>query len=137
MVCGLFACPKAWQICLPPGLQGLTRRENISGRRWDLLVLTSASLLQLDGMCPSCGIVLLPGGSAAEFASGIQSVITYGLSYQDSLTLSSLEKPVLCVQRRLPRPDGGVVEPQEFPLGDLPVPADEWLPLLGAYLLLT
>ena len=60
-----------------------------------------------------------------------ETVVTYGLSHRDSLTLSSLAEPVLCVQRRLPRPDGGVVEPQEFPLPDLPAPAAELLPLLG------
>ena len=57
--------------------------------------------------------------------------MTYGLSHRDSLTLSSLAEPVLCVQRRLPRPDGGFIEPQEFPLPDLPAPAAELLPLLG------
>ena len=61
--------------------------------------------------------------------------MTYGLSHRDSLTLSSLAEPVLCVLRRLPRPDGCVVEPQEFPLPELPGPAAELLPLLGTRLL--
>ena len=61
--------------------------------------------------------------------------MTYGLSHRDSLTLSSLAEPVLCVQRLLPRPDGGLIEPQEFPLPALPGPAAELLPLLGARLL--
>ena len=64
-----------------------------------------------------------------------ETVVTYGLSPRDSLTLSSLAEPVLCVQRQLPRPDGTVIEPQEFPLPALPGPAAELLPLLGARLL--
>ena len=64
-----------------------------------------------------------------------ETVVTYGLSSRDSLTLSSLAEPVLCVQRQLPRPGGGVVEPQEFPLPELPAPAAELLPLLGLRLL--
>ena len=64
-----------------------------------------------------------------------ETVVTYGLSSRDSLTLSSLAEPVLCVQRQLPRPGGGVVEPQEFPLPSLPFPAEALLPLLGLRLL--
>ena len=61
----------------------------------------------------------------------MECLITYGLSSRDSLTLSSLEKPVLCIQRTLPRPDGSIMEAQEIPLGILPAPAEEILPLLG------
>ena len=64
-----------------------------------------------------------------------ETVVTYGLSHRDSLTLSSLTEPVLCIQRRLRRPDGSVIEPQELPLPPLPEPADRLLPLLGAWLL--
>ena len=64
-----------------------------------------------------------------------EAVVTCGLSPRDSMTLSSLAEPVLCVQRALPRPDGGTVEPQEFPLPALPGPAAELLPLLGLWLL--
>ena len=63
-------------------------------------------------------------------------MITCGLSPRDSLTLSSLTEPVLCVQRSLPRPDGAVIEPQEVPLPPLPGPPEELLPLLGLRLLL-
>ena len=62
-------------------------------------------------------------------------MVTYGLSPRDSLTLSSLREPVLCVQRSLPLPDGAVIEPQEIPLRDLPLPAEQILPLLGLRLL--
>ena len=63
-------------------------------------------------------------------------MITCGRSPRDRLTLSSLTEPVLCVQRSLPRPDGAVIEPQEFPLPPLPGPPEELLPLLGLRLLL-
>ena len=64
-----------------------------------------------------------------------ETVVTYGLSPRDSLTLSSLAEPVLCVQRALPRPDGTAVDAQEFPLPPLPGPAETLLPLLGLRLL--
>lgn len=66
-----------------------------------------------------CGMLLVPGTGMPR---GIQAetVVTYGLSHRDSLTLSSLSEPVLCVQRALPRLEGGNVEPQEIPLPPLP-----------------
>ena len=83
----------------------------------------------------SCLLLLAPGDCAELEGLRAERVVTYGLSPRDSLTLSSLAEPVLCVQRALPRPDGTVIEPQEFPLPDLPAPAEELLPLLGLRLL--
>mgnify|MGYP001752222097 FL=1 len=83
-----------------------------------------------------CRVLLAPGDRALSLEHvSAETVVTYGLSHRDSLTLSSLAEPVLCVQRQLPRPDGTVIEPQEFPLPALPGPAAELLPLLGARLL--
>ena len=83
-----------------------------------------------------CRVLLVPGDWAPSLDHiAAETVVTYGLSHRDSLTLSSLTEPVLCVQRQLPRPDGAVIEPQEFPLPDLPGPAAELLPLLGLRLL--
>lgn len=81
-----------------------------------------------------CGMLLVPGTGMPR---GIQAetVVTYGLSHRDSLTLSSLSEPVLCVQRALPRLEGGNVEPQEIPLPPLPGEAETLLPLLGMRLL--
>lgn len=67
-----------------------------------------------------------PGGNGGD---------PMGLSHRDSLTLSSLSEPVLCVQRALPRLEGGSVEPQEIPLPPLPGEAETLLPLLGMRLL--
>ena len=102
-----------------------------------MMALTPSGLLRLEKGILRCRVLLLPGGSPLELASlaDTECLITYGLSNRDSLTLSSLEEPVLCVQRTLPRPDGSVVEPQELPLNGLPAPAEELLPLLGLYLL--
>ena len=137
MDCALFECPTAWKPWLPSGVQGLERKEELSERNWNLLALTPAGLLHTEKGLVHCRILLLPGGCPLELAAQVhaEQVITYGLSNRDSLTLSSLENPVLCVQRTLPRPDGGVVESQEFPLQNLPAPAEELLPLLGLYLL--
>ena len=83
-----------------------------------------------------CRVALVPGNGGGDL-SGLraETVVTWGLSPRDSLTLSSLSEPVLCVQRALLRPDGGVVEPQELPLPRLPAPAEQMLPLLGLWLL--
>ena len=129
----LFDCPASWRTLLPPGVRGLERKEELAQAVWALLALTPSGLLQLEKGLVRCRVLLLPGGSPPELAAlaDAECLITYGLSPRDSLTLSSLEEPVLCVQRTLPRPGGGMVEPQEFPLGALPAPAEELLPLLG------
>ena len=60
--------------------------------------------------------------------------MTYGLSLRDSITLSGLREPVLCVQRAVPLAGGGVLEPQEFPLPGVAEPL-ALLPCLSARLL--
>ena len=137
MECGLFECPMAWRAWLPPGARGLERKEELALEAWDLMALTPSGLLQLEKGILHCRILLLPGGTPLELAAlaDAEYLITYGLSSRDSLTLSSLEAPMLCVQRTLPRPDNSIVEPQELPLDSLPAPAEELLPLLGLYLL--
>ena len=83
-----------------------------------------------------CRLLLAPGDLPALPAQvRAETVVSYGLSPRDSLTLSSLAEPVLCVQRALPRLDGTVIDPQEFPLPPLPGPAEALLPLLGLRLL--
>ena len=86
--------------------------------------------------CPPAWRKLLPPGVlGAERAEALAEQYWPLLGLTRRLTLSSLAEPVLCVQRQLPRPGGGVVEPQEFPLPELPAPAAELLPLLGLRLL--
>ena len=127
---GIFPCPPAWEGWLPPGVCPLDRTGD---RCWELLVLTPAGPRRLESGV-RCRLVLAPGEGRLEHVRA-ERVVSYGLSPRDSLTLSSLTEPVLCVQRSLPRPDGTVIDPQEFPLPPLPLPAQELLPLLGARLL--
>lgn len=136
----IFDCPALWLERLPSGVLGAETPAGVAGRTWDLLALTRRGCKALrrgpvfDRIETACRILLVPGDGPPMFPA--ETVITYGLSPRDSLTLSSLTEPVLCVQRSLPRPDGTVIEPQEFPLPLLPGPPEELLPLLGLRLLL-
>lgn len=125
--------PKSWSGWLPPGIVQVDSAEALAGRRLEILALVGES----NGFREvTCRVALVPGSACGDL-SGLraEAVVTWGLSPRDSLTLSSLSEPVLCVQRALPRPDGGIVEPQELPLPPLPAPADQLLPLLGLWLL--
>nr|WP_326125524.1 hypothetical protein [uncultured Oscillibacter sp.] len=130
----IFDCPALWLRHLPPGVLGAESPAGLAGRTWDLLALTRRGRAALGRAEVSCRTLLIPGDSPPPLRA--ETVITCGLSSRDSLTLSSLTEPVLCVQRHLPRPDGAVIEPQEFPLPSLPGPPEELLPLLGLRLLL-
>lgn len=132
----IWHCPDPWRPLLPPGILAAEDARDLTLRRWPLLALTGRGTELLDRA--DCGILLVPGERAETVLARVraETVVTYGLSHRDSLTLSSLSEPVVCVQRVLPRPDGGTVEPQEFPLpAGLPAPAAELLPLLGLRLL--
>lgn len=130
----VFDCPASWAGELPPGVQSAETAAALAGKTWDILALTRRGCEALGDIRLRCRVLLSPGDDVPPVAA--ETVITCGLSPRDTLTLSSLSDPVLCVQRALPRPDGLVVEPQEFPLPALPGPAEELLPLLGLRLLL-
>lgn len=130
----LIGGPKSWGGWLPPGILQVGSAEELTERNWDILAFAGDG-----GSMPqtvACRVALVPGNGCGDL-TGLQAetVVTWGLSPRDSLTLSSLSDPVLCVQRALPRPDGGMVEPQELPLPQLPAPAEQMLPLLGLWLL--
>ena len=129
-----FLCPPAWERWLPPGVRSIRSVEELGSRQWGLLVLTPEGGLLAGETVLSCRELLLPG-ECRTAAVPAETVVTYGLSRRDSLTLSSLCQPLLCVQRTLPRLQGPPVEPQELPLERLPLPAESLLPLLGAWLL--
>lgn len=133
----LLECPRAWERLLPPGIRRAETAAELEGRGWDLLALTAGGCAAMAERKVRCRILLLPGSWERPLPPGLtaETVISYGLSARDSLTLSSLTEPVLCIQRQLPRPDGGRVEPQEFLLPVLPGPAEVLLPLLGVRLL--
>jgi len=106
-------------------------------KKWRILVLTSGELHYLKGMRVRCDYLVIPGNCPSDILINLSAdhVVTYGLSPRDTLTLSSLACPVLCLQRSLPRLDGTILEPQEFPLPEMPFPAEEMLPVLGVWLL--
>jgi hypothetical protein len=114
----------------------LQQPTELAEQTWDLLALTPTGCGQLE-TAARCRCALVAGDCPAEKLTLVraETVIPYGLSPRDSLTLSSLREPVLCVQRALTRPDGAVIETQEFPLPPLPASAEELLPLLGLWLL--
>lgn len=133
----IVSCPEAWAWLLPPGVRRAADAAALAGRVWDLVALPRRCPVLPGEGAVRCRTLLVPGDCAAALPARFQpeTVISYGLSPRDSLTLSSLTEPVLCVQRALPRPDGAVVEPQEFPLPPLPGPPEDLLPLLGLRLL--
>jgi hypothetical protein len=135
MEAAIFDCPADWEKLLPQGIRILKSRDMLADGNWSLLALTEQGCRQI--VDAGCRVLLVPGDWAASVLTRVRAdtVITCGLSPRDSLTLSSLTDPVLCVQRALPRPDGGEVVPQEFPLPPLPGNAVELLPLLGLRLL--
>lgn len=133
MESAIFLCPDAWRPLLPPGIRLPEGPGQLGERTWDILALTPEGLRQAGKT--RCRILLAPGDCGTLPGVEAERVVTYGLSHRDSLTLSSLAEPVLCVQRTLPRTDGTVVEPQEFPLPPLPASAEALLPLLGLRLL--
>ncbi len=111
-------------------------RQAVCRKRWDLLTLTPMGCALLpEPAAVTAGILLLPGDCPrSDLRAG--TVVTYGLSPRDSITLSSLREPVLCVQRTLPLLCGGVLEPQEFPLPGVEG-AERLLPGVGTRLLWT
>ncbi len=130
----VLSCPPVWEQWLPPETKRLWTGTELSQQDWGTLLLpvtaeltapVSCRCLLVEGCCPTALLHMVTA----------PCVITYGLSHQDTLTFSSLREPVLCIQRTLVRPDGGVIEPREIPLQNLPLPPEQMLPLLGLRLL--
>ena len=129
------------QALLPAAARWVTAPEELLKRHWDLLALTEdgGKRLAEEKLICGCGTLLLPGyqGELAMSRVRAERVISYGLSPKDSLTMSSLEDTaVLCVQRALTRPDGGIIEPQELPLPILPLSPENQLFVFGLRLLM-
>lgn len=139
MDAAIFDCPIEWKYLLPPGTHRVLRAEELSEHIWPLLALTPEgcqALADSKGGGIICRFLLAPGElPVLPHRIQAETVISYGLSPRDSLTLSSLAEPVLCIQRALPRLDGAVIDAQEVPLPPLPAPAEALLPLLGLRLL--
>lgn len=136
MDAAIFDCPMEWTGFLPPGTRRVRLAAELEEHIWPLLALTPEGCRAMAGRGGQivCRLLLAPG-DALPAQVRAETVVTYGLSPRDSLTLSSLAEPVLCVQRALPRLDGTAVDAQEFPLPPLPGPPEALLPLLGLRLL--
>ena len=137
MESGIYGCPAGWAEWLPPGARRVRTRTGARRRTWGVFALTPDGCRKLRRAELRCGLLLIPGNCPAEALPRLRAgrAASYGLSPRDSLTFSSLEEPILCVQRALPAPDGGVIEPQEIPVPGLPAPFEDFLPLLGLWLL--
>ena len=137
MTDAIFACPPTWEPWVSPWTRILRGEAELSEQTWGILLLPPGTVRGRQEVPISCACLLVEGTCPAELRSAEKTayVVTYGMSPRDSLTLSSLREPVLCVQRSLIRPDGTVIEPQELPLGELPLPPEQMLPLLGLQLL--
>lgn len=137
MADAVFDCPPAWEAWVSPQTRRLQKAEELLEQPWGILLLPPGTVRAIQEVPISCACLLVEGTCAAELLASVRTthIVTYGLSPRDSLTLSSLREPVLCVQRSLQRPDGTIIEPQELPLGTLPMSAEQMLPLLGLWLL--
>lgn len=92
----IFCCPPAWRKLLPPGVLGAERAEALAEQYWPLLVLTRRGCGELGDTAALCRVLLVPGDCTAPLERiTAETVVTYGLSSRDSLTLSSLAEPVL------------------------------------------
>ncbi len=137
MVDAVFACPPAWEPWVSPWTRRLWDAEELSECSWGTLLMPPGTVRAIQAVAVSCKCLLVKGTCRPELLASVRTmhIVTYGMSPRDSLTLSSLREPVLCVQRSLQRPDGAVIEPQDLPVGELPLPPEQMLPLLGLRLL--
>lgn len=131
------AVPPAWRKLLPPGVLGAERAEALAEQYWPLLVLTRRGCGELGDTAALCRVLLVPGDCTAPLERiTAETVVTYGLSSRDSLTLSSLAEPVLCVQRAAGLGRAAAWwSPRNFPCRNFRLLRAELLPLLGLRLL--
>lgn len=135
---GIFGCPAGWRPYLPADTDSVKLQRKLADEEWGVLALTHKGCQRLKKSGIRCCILVVPGEAAEETARHVRAdtVITCGLSLRDSLTLSSLERPLLCIQRQLLRPDGVLVEPQEIRLPTNIGSPEQMLPLFALNLLL-
>ena len=116
--------------CHPALLAGLTL---------DLLVVSPGATGWAGATALSCRTALLPGGlSALTRSLPADTVVSYGSSSRNTLTLSSLEehRASVSVQREFVALDGRAVDRQELVLPYDGTPPDLFLVQVGAALLL-
>ena len=93
-----------------------------SGIKPDILILSSKYSRDAHSIPEntSCGILLTPSGKMQELSKNIKAdtVISYGMSPKDSITLSSIEPGsiMLSIQRELPTLSDTILERQDIPV---------------------
>lgn len=124
-------CPALVRACRHPAL--------LAGLELDLLVVSPLATGWAGAGALSCRTALLPGGlSALTRALPAGTVISYGASGRNTLTLSSLDetRASVAVQREFVALDGRAVERQELVLPSGGRSPDLLLAQAGAALLL-
>ena len=124
-------CPALIRACRHPAL--------LAGLKLDLLVVTPGASGWAGAGALSCRTALLPGGrSALTRALPAETLISYGASPRNTLTLSSLDdlRVSVAVQREFIALDGRAVERQELILPREGRPPELLLAEAGAALLL-
>ncbi|MDR3278329.1 MAG: hypothetical protein LBT12_06105 [Oscillospiraceae bacterium] len=116
---------------------GAYRAQTLAGLAPEILLVSPGySERGAAGRELTCGTLLLPGwAETPDFAA--KSVVTYGMSPRDTLTLSSIGAPrgVVSLQREVMTADGELLDMQELIIrGD--AGADELLAVTGGLLLL-
>ncbi len=111
----------------------------LAGVALDVLIVSPGATGWAGASALSCRTALLPGGlSALTRALPADTVLSYGSSSRNSLTLSSLDgrRASVAVQREFVALDGQAVERQELVLPYDGTPPDLFLAQVGAALLL-
>ena len=125
-------------------LRGLSCWREVQGKcaaeHPALLAISPRAAQRGIGLSGACRTLLLPGQTRQELENlQAASVVSYGTSSRDSLTLSSCRRKRLSValQRELVTVEGQVVERQEFPVLRVPqMEAMSNLAVVGTLLLL-
>ena len=89
----------------------------LTGRRYDLLVVSPRAVGWAGAAALSCRAALLPGGlSALTRPLSTSLSVSYGMGSANTLTLSSLDgaRAAVAIQREFPTLDGCPVERQEL-----------------------
>lgn len=146
-----------WQIGIWERSEGLAERVSVwaaersamvracahpallAGLTLDLLIVSPGATGWAGAPALACRTALLPGGlSALTRALPADTILSYGSSSRNTLTLSSLDehRASVAVQREFIALDGSAVERQELVLPYDGYPPDLFLALVGAGLLL-
>lgn len=117
--CAYFcALGTPFERALPREVSLVRSSAALTARRWRLCALNTEGAARLGGLALRCDTLLLPEGVCPAGVRARQ-VVSYGLGGRNTLTLSSMDAPLLLsVQRELTDLRGESVEVQEIALPD-------------------